>query len=192
MPRPSSKEDLLTKGAEVIHARGYHATGVAEIAAAAGVPKGSFYNHFESKEAFADAILSRYFETFEEVLVSAFSNDAADGFGRLENFVELIISFILETEFCGCLLGNFAFEASGHSERLRVNVDAFFGRWQTGLRDAFAAGQSDGSLTSVLAPEDMAALFISTWEGAVLRARVSRDPAHLQQFKRIILTQLRA
>ena len=53
-PARNDKRDLiLSKGAQVMTRRGYHGTGVQEIVQAAGIPKGSFYHYFASKEDFA-------------------------------------------------------------------------------------------------------------------------------------------
>ena len=60
MPRPANPEvrkRLLAEGLDLIHARGFAASGVKDITEAAGVPKGSFYAYFPSKEGFASAIL---------------------------------------------------------------------------------------------------------------------------------------
>src|SRR5262249_43060960 len=62
MPRPSLREQLLTAGLEVLHQKGFNATSVQDITDAAGAPKGSFYNHFESKEALALEALRLYLE----------------------------------------------------------------------------------------------------------------------------------
>src|ERR1700748_773854 len=65
MPRPANldtRTKLLEKGGDLLSRMGFNATGVQEITAAAGVPKGSFYNYFDSKEAFAVAVLTEYWE----------------------------------------------------------------------------------------------------------------------------------
>jgi TetR/AcrR family transcriptional repressor of nem operon len=45
-----TKNRILEIGAEIIHLKGYHHTGIQEIIHAAGIPKGSFYHYFASKE----------------------------------------------------------------------------------------------------------------------------------------------
>jgi TetR/AcrR family transcriptional repressor of nem operon len=50
MSRPSLREKILNAGVAVLHGRSYVACGVREITEAAGVPLGSFTNHFRSKE----------------------------------------------------------------------------------------------------------------------------------------------
>ena len=60
MARPNVRERLLDAGVEIFHRCGFNGCGVQEITEAAGVPKGSFYNHFASKEALGAAVLDRY------------------------------------------------------------------------------------------------------------------------------------
>ena len=72
MPRPPNPEvrrRLLAQGLDLVHARGFAASGVKDITDAAGVPKGSFYAYFPSKEAFAAAILDHYWSDIETRLL---------------------------------------------------------------------------------------------------------------------------
>lgn len=66
MPKPNLKETLLDTGLAAFHRHGYHATGVQDIVSLAGVPKGSFYSHFESKDALSLAAIARYLESRAE------------------------------------------------------------------------------------------------------------------------------
>src|SRR6185295_5851434 len=79
MPRPSNpdvRRRLLAAGLDLVHARGFAASGVKDITDAAGVPKGSFYAYFPSKEGFAAAILEHYWADIEQRLLPIL---AADG-----------------------------------------------------------------------------------------------------------------
>ena len=62
MAKPNVRERLLEAGVEIFHRCGFNGCGVQEITEAAGVPKGSFYNHFASKEALGAAVLDRYWQ----------------------------------------------------------------------------------------------------------------------------------
>ena len=53
MPRPSMRDHLVASALEALHRQGFNGSAVQDITDAAGVPKGSFYNYFESKEALA-------------------------------------------------------------------------------------------------------------------------------------------
>ena len=60
MPRLNTREEIVQAGLKCLVEKGFNAVGVQEITDAAGVPKGSFYNHFESKEALGVEIVERY------------------------------------------------------------------------------------------------------------------------------------
>src|SRR5579859_3093885 len=62
MARHSLREEIVEAALEQFHAYGFNAAGVKDITDSAGVPKGSFYNHFDSKEALAVVALQRYAE----------------------------------------------------------------------------------------------------------------------------------
>src|SRR5688572_18129687 len=110
MPRPSTRNQILEAGRDFIHRQGYSASGIAEITAAAGVPKGSFYNHFESKEAFASAALDSYWEQGEAAFALLEGEGRADECVRAHfKAIDRLVS--AESYAAGCMLGNFAIEA---------------------------------------------------------------------------------
>ena len=59
-----TKAHLLATGYQLIAKKGFTAVGIKQILDTAGVPKGSFYHYFESKEAFGEAIIGDYFFNF--------------------------------------------------------------------------------------------------------------------------------
>jgi TetR/AcrR family transcriptional repressor of nem operon len=63
MPRASTKEQIVAAAVETLHLKGFNATSVEDITIAAKVPKGSFYNHFKSKEDLAVEALDRYWQS---------------------------------------------------------------------------------------------------------------------------------
>ncbi|MCI4663428.1 MAG: TetR/AcrR family transcriptional regulator [Neomegalonema sp.] len=188
MPKPSMRDDLLEHGQRVLHERGYHATSVADIANAAGAPKGSFYNHFESKEAFAIEVLRAYFNAFGDSLDQTLGNAAIPPKQRFEQLIDSLVALFSSNGWTGCLLGNLALDASPTSEAIRTEVNSLFETWRRRLRDSFAAGQTEGAVRTDLSPEDVAGWFISAWEGAVLRSKALRGPEPLLEFKRTAVT----
>src|SRR5437763_13907528 len=102
MPKPNHKEALLDAGLAAFHRRGYHATGVQEIVSSAGVPKGSFYSHFESKDALGLAPLARYWE--DRAKARALPRDASlPGLERLDRYFPA-----LGYSAGACMIGHFA------------------------------------------------------------------------------------
>ena len=76
MPKPSHREKLLTAGLQVVFEQGYFGASVRDIVQAAGVPQGSFTNHFRSKEAFCLEVLERYFDLVRQNIEKALRNEA--------------------------------------------------------------------------------------------------------------------
>src|SRR3984957_7965137 len=120
MPKPSHREKLLHEGLKVVLTQGYCGASVRDIVRAAGVPQGSFTNHFTSKEAFAHEVLERYFSLVRGNIDKTLRNDSRPPLRRLRAWLDLQITFLKEAEFrTGCLIGNFSIEAGDQSELIR-------------------------------------------------------------------------
>jgi len=102
-----SRRKLLETGLAQFHANGYAATGVDLISKAAKVPKGSFYNHFGSKEAFGAEVVDTYSERHMAKLRQFLHDERVSPLTRLQSyFDERIATF--EKLGCrrGCMMGN--------------------------------------------------------------------------------------
>src|SRR5712691_1147832 len=120
MPRSSNREKILTEGLRVVHQHGFAGASVRDIVQAAGVPQGSFTNHFASKEAFGLEILDRYLASGREVMRETLRNDALPPLARLRAYIDAGKDRLKKDGMRnGCLFGNFTAEASDHSEVIR-------------------------------------------------------------------------
>lgn len=181
--RPA-RERLLLQGLELVHARGFAATGVGDIAAVAEVPKGSFYNHFASKEAFALAILDRYHAGVEAMLAEALADRSMAPRDRLARYLDRLVASVDTTR--GCLLGNMALEASALSEPIRLHLARLFRQWSALL----AVGLAEAQVAGALPAPALADLVLDGWQGAVLRAKVERSRRPLEAFAQLLLANL--
>lgn len=189
MARPSSRDRILAAGRDVIHRHGFSASGVAEITGAAGVPKGSFYNHFESKEAFACAALDDYWE--QGVPAYAVLSGARPAPERVrEHFKALDRLMSADSYAAGCMIGNLAIEAGPLSEMLRKRVATLYARWTSQLGDCLDEGQKAGVIGTALPAEMLARFLIGAWHGAVQRAKVERNGKATAAFHRTLSTLL--
>src|SRR3954449_6345152 len=117
MAKLSNGDRILTAGLAVVHARGYAGASVRDIVEAAGVPQGSFTNHFTSKEAFGLEILELYFARGCELMRQTLRNDELSPLQRLGAYIEATKAHLnADSMRNGCLFGNFTAEASDHSE----------------------------------------------------------------------------
>jgi len=148
----------------MIHGGGFAATGIKDIVAGAGVPKGLFYNHFASKEAFGAEVANAY---FEESLTSmrAIVQDAQTApLDRLRRYFDDRASRLRANGYSrGCLLGNLTLEPADHSDLIRERTAAHFDTWAKLSR---TPGQ----------------FLLSSWEGALLRARSEKSDRPLREF----------
>src|SRR5215471_7213685 len=90
MAKPSNKKAIVSAGLRVMFRKGYHAAGVRDVVAEAGVPQGSFTNHFRSKEAFAEEVLDHYFAHTKTVVGEALDDRSLPPRQRLLRYLDLI------------------------------------------------------------------------------------------------------
>ncbi len=187
-PSVSSQRDLLVEtGARLFHDRGYSATGVRQVAAAADVPLGSFTNHFRSKERFALVVLDHYVARLNAIMVTTLGDTSRSPARRLEAYFDAIERALSERDWSvGCLIPDLATEAPIHSELLRGALAKVLEQ-QTG---AFAAVLDD-----VVEPDgvdDVAAVVLAAWHGTLLRMKVERSDEPVARFRRVLRRLLSA
>jgi len=191
MPRPANPETrsrLLEKGGDLVSSRGFNATGVQEITAAAGVPKGSFYNYFGSKEAFAVELLSDYWDMVVALYGPILTESHTSPLSRITRYFAGLADFHERRQYAfGCLIGNMALEVTPSSEEVRVKLAAIYREWSASLADCLREAQVRKELAPGKDAKQLAAALIDTFEGAVMRAKVERSRAPFDSFERCVL-----
>lgn len=163
---------------------GYTATGIAAIAARAGARKGSFYNHFGSKEALALEVIHAYARDARIDLLQG--NGPALTRIRI-HFAHLRSELNRRGDTLGCLLGNLAAEATVDNEGIRSAVDACFAMWVETLSTAIGEARVEHGTESAVASRDAAQLLIDAWEGALLRGKALKHTDPVESFMRVAL-----
>lgn len=190
-PNPDVRRRLLAAGLELVHARGFTASGVKDITDAAGVPKGSFYAYFDSKEAFAAAILEHHWADIEARLLPILD---ADGTAqeRITRFFHALADEHEAGDFLlGCLVGNLSLELGGSSEPVRAELVRILDRWDAALSTCVRSGQrGSGGVRGDLDAGELAAQLIEAWEGAALRGKVTRSRAAYDRFEAVTVPAL--
>ncbi|WP_101674465.1 TetR/AcrR family transcriptional regulator [Alloalcanivorax mobilis] len=190
MPKPNVRHKLLAAGLRTLHDRGFNATSIQDITDSAAVPKGSFYNHFKSKEALGAEIVQVYSRQNRERLI-ALRDPGEAPLRRLRAYFESLLALTREDDFqCGCLLGNFGNELSVQSDLIRQRVAGALNSWTGALAKTIAEAQEDGTIGDDQPPEQLAAFLINAWQGALMRAKVERSDKPLTAFLRIMETRI--
>lgn len=188
MPRDAVREKLLATGYRLLFRRGFNATSVQDITEAAGVPKGSFYNHFQSKEGLAAEAVRYYMD--EMASTAGVYDPTLPPLEKLRKHFEKFAEIAERNEMEGCLLGNFSAELSNQSSLVRERVVDAFERWTANVAADVARAQSIGAVSNDLSPEELAASLIDAFEGALLRAKAQKNRAPLDRFLNITFPKL--
>lgn len=137
----NARGKLLTAALEVIRVKGYAATTVDDLCRAAGVTKGGFFHHFESKEALAVAAARFWSETTGALFASAPYHDHDDPLGRVLGYIDYRAGLLSgPIEAFTCLVGTMVQEAYASSPAIREACEAsIFGHARTLEADIGAA-----------------------------------------------------
>ena len=186
-----TREALLHAGMRLLTEQGFLSTGIDTVLREVGVPKGSFYNYFASKEAFGLAVLERYAAYFAAKLDRWLLDESRPPLTRLEDFVTDARAGMARHGYRrGCLVGNLGQEVTQLPDGFRAQLEAVLCDWQARLATCLRAAQQDGSLAATVDCAELAAFFWIGWEGAVLRARLVQSDAPLVTFIRGFLALL--
>lgn len=191
MARHSNKEKILDAGLEVVRQRGYNAAGIRDITTAAGVPQGSFSNHFVSKEEFGVQILDRYFADVETVIARTLTDRDRSPVERLREYFDVITDRMAARDWRhGCLIGNLSLDSAEHSELLRGRLAEIFDVWRQPFADCLEEAATAGQIHLTIPAAEMADFLLASWQGALLRMKVTRSPEPLERFKRVVFASL--
>ncbi len=191
MSKPSHREKILTEGLRVVQARGFGSASVRDIVAAAGVPQGSFTNHFASKEAFCLEILDLYFKDVRAMIQRTLRNDSLPPLKRLRAFVDAQIKYLNRIGWRnGCLIGNFSAEASEHSEVIRKRLVEIYEEMSQSVAYCLRAGVKAGEVPRKTECDDLAAFLIASLQGAILQSKTERNAVPLERFKHLMFSTL--
>lgn len=187
MSKETTKEVLLEAGRRVFLEKGYNHSGIDAVLGAAGVPKGSFYYYFPSKEEFGLQVLNRFAEQHNADLDRVLGDTSLRPLDRLRRLVETTCER-LEQQQCrnGCLVGNLSQEMADQSEAFRGRLREIFRSWADRYAACLREAQATGEIAADLDVEELAGFLLASWQGTVLRAKTERSTAPLRTFSKVI------
>ena len=185
--KESARDKIIATGVEMVAISGFNATGIESVLKAAGVPKGSFYHHFGSKENFGIEVINLFAERYAQKLHTFFDDQSIEPLERIRNYLENSIEHLTQENFSkGCLIGNLGQELADQNERFRDRLAEIFCDWLNIFADCLHQAQQAGARNPRLNGQQLASFLRSGWEGAILRAKVMRSPEPLKQFVGIL------
>ncbi|WP_433771337.1 acrylate utilization transcriptional regulator AcuR [Pseudomonas putida] len=188
-----TRETLCRAGVAALTEKGFSATGIDEILKSVGVPKGSFYHFFASKEAFGSELITLYARYFVGKIDRFLLDASLTPLKRIEAFCEDAERGMQRFDFRrGCLVGNLGQEMGALPESFREQLTNVLLDWQARFERCLEHAKAAGEISEASDCARLAAFFWIGWEGAVLRAKLERNGEALRVFADMFLMSLRS
>ena len=186
-----TREALLQAGMAVLTEKGFSATGIDAILSKVGVPKGSFYHFFASKEAFGSVLIERYAVYFAKKLDQYLLDEKLAPLDRLKAFIHGAQQGMARYDYRrGCLVGNLGQEMGSLPESFRGQLATVFKDWENRVAACFQEACVKGDLVRGTDCQRLASYFWIGWEGAVLRAKLEGSPQAIEFFSEFFFAGL--
>lgn len=182
-PRRSTREHLIRCGVELCTESGFQNTGIEGVLRKASVPKGSFYHYFKSKQDFGLAVIDAYAQYFGDKLARVLEDETLSPLARLKRFVAEAETGMARHEYRrGCLVGNLGQELAGLNEAFRERLEEVLRGWEAQTAACLRLAQETGELASDADVKQLSEFFWIGWEGAILRAKLTRSAEPMHRF----------
>ncbi len=184
MGRPGHcRQHMLDVGLTVLSSKGYNATSVKDVVSAAEVPKGSFYNHFDSKQAFVIEALEKLADESIVKAKAILSDTSLSPKLRLFQYFEVNFQYFKDNAFkCGCLVGNICLEMSDEDPEIRNATNQIMKRHIQLISDCLNSAKSANELAEETDPQQLAEFIYCSWEGTLMRMKSTKSSVPFEIF----------
>ena len=189
--KQNTKLSLLEAGICIMLEKGYNNTGIQEVLDSIGVPKGSFYYYFDSKEDFALQMIDHFAASYDERLGSTLEDTQISAVQRLRKYCDEGMR-AFEENGCkkGCLIGNLSQEMSDQSESLRARLEEVMTKWRNKFAACIREGQNAGQITTAIDEVQLAEFFLSGWNGALMRGKTTKTTTPQLAFMHVMFDHI--
>jgi TetR/AcrR family transcriptional repressor of nem operon len=185
--KEDTKLALIKAGRRIIVEKGYNHTGIQEILLEVGVPKGSFYHFFSSKEEFGLAIIDYDSQMHDRIVEQYLDDTSLSPLNRLKRYFTFKLEEFETLQYReGCLFGNLSQEMSDQNEAFRLRLQTATDRWRDQFAACIQSAQAAGEISNQQTAQDLAEFCLNSWEGALLQMKVSKSDAPLKNYIQFI------
>ncbi|WP_276755096.1 TetR/AcrR family transcriptional regulator [Pseudoalteromonas marina] len=186
-----TKALLIRTGLETLTEFGFSATGLDTILKKASVPKGSFYHYFKSKEAYGIALVDAYDSYFIAKLNHYLDQQNIPPLERIVNFTQSAIKGMSKYDYKrGCLVGNLNQELNHLSDEFKNRLLQSYTAWQEQIENCLNQAKQQGTISKTVNTQLMSEYFWIGWEGAVMRAKLTKSSTPLTLYTEMFLRAL--
>ena len=184
--RTDTRNALVWCGTELLTERGFQITGIEEVLKRVGVPKGSFYYYFKSKDDFGHAVIDNYEAYYAKKMDRIFGDLSQSPLQRLLTFTVNAKKGMVKFDFKrGCLIGNLGQELGALDEQFRERLEGVLISWERRVSDCLSEAIAIGELAQEQDPQALSRFFWVGWEGAILRSKLMKSLEPIDQFTSI-------
>lgn len=190
MGRPSVRHKLVDAALDVFEAHGFNGASVQDLTDAAGVPKGSFYNHFDSKEKLALEALQAYIARNG---IDVLHDEKLAPLERLRRHFRANWKTMKDRGYrSGCFLGSLSSEIADSHETSRAEFGRLFHLWSTAIASVIAEAQTQGAIAPTADAKVLGRFVLHAWQGTLIRAKVVRGDQPYDDFVAMVFGTLLA
>jgi TetR/AcrR family transcriptional repressor of nem operon len=187
----SARDKILEHAALIIRKKGFNNTGIQEILESAGVPKGSFYFYFRSKDDLGLALIDYYAGGFGSRWRTIMMDSETRHLKRLERFFEESRIRLEQDEWkTGCPIGNLTQEMGILNEAFQAKLKKVFSGMKNVIKTCLVQAQLERDISSALDPDTTADFILNSWEGALLRMKAEGHTGPLVLFQKIVFDRV--
>ncbi len=181
----ATREKLVTATVGMILKQGYAGTSVDQICAAAGVTKGSFFHHFDNKEAIGLAAADWWGAMGTGLYAAAWEQPDLDPLEQIDRFFEIMIGFTRREAQCTCVVGMLSQEMAMANPSMRAACERHLDDWTRNAARMLAAAKQKYPPATDFDPQEVAWFLNSLWQGSMLVGKTRTRPDMIRRNLRL-------
>lgn len=186
-----TKQRILEVGADLVHRQGFNNTGLKDILKAAGVPKGSFYFYFDSKETFGIELAHYLRKRSREAMLPIINDETKTPLERLHAMFSRFQAYFASHGYTrGCPIGNLAQEMSDLSDPFRIALNDALDGMIEGFAYLLREAQKVGEIPADLDTDEAALFIVQACQGAFIRVKLLKNAEPLDTCRKYIFEKL--
>lgn len=179
----NSRSQLLDAGLVLIRSGSYKSVGINDVLKETGVPKGSFYHYFDSKQDFGLAVAKHYHADQLQSAKSILRQDGAPALNRLVTFFQTALDYFKSHGFAqGCLMANLSTELADQDEVFQAVLKDHWQALSSEIAHCIAECDKTEINLAHLSDQEAADWLLNSWSGALTRMKAERSASPLKLF----------
>ena len=184
------RSSLITVGQELFITSSFNNVGLNDILKHAGIPKGSFYHYFESKEDFALQVVEQYHKGNRAALEALLLDESLTAYQQLKTFFQNNVDHFGDVGYCqGCLMGNLSQEIADVNENMRIKISELSTEMVNQVSECLQRLESNELNLGHLRPCEAAQVLMNSWMGAIMKMKLEKSREPLDVFMKFFFSR---